>query len=144
MSQLSILFQPPPAECFRDDCGRESRGQRENGVIGEFAPAFEVSETSRELRIQADVPGVALRDLAVFVVGGHMLIWGERKRAELPKDLQFHAYERTYGRFWRTFRPTHDCDLHHMQANVRHGVLTVRVPKQSHSARSADLSATGA
>ncbi|MGC4093713.1 MAG: Hsp20/alpha crystallin family protein [Polyangiaceae bacterium] len=130
MSQLSISYEPAPADRFDDGRAQEgTRGHLDNGVIGEFAPAFEVHETHKELLIRADVPGVLPRDISVFVFGNKMTVWGRRQPPRTPKNLQFHTYERTFGTFWRTFGPAHDCDLAHVHAAIRRGVLTITVPK---------------
>ena len=128
MAELAIRYEPPPPECFEPNCSM-MLGARENGLVGEFAPAFEVRESARELRIEADVPGLQARDLSVYVVGGKMTIWGRRERPRLPKRLQFHTYERTYGTFWRTFRPESSCDWRETHAMLRRGVLTIVVRK---------------
>lgn len=130
MAELSIHYEAPPSNCFEPDTVRgEERRNPENGVIGEFAPAFEVCETPRSLRIQADVPGVRAQDLSVYVVGSKMIVWGRRHHPRLPKTYLIHAYERTYGTFWRTFRPAPTCDLQQTHAIVRKGVLTITVRK---------------
>lgn len=129
MSELPIRYEAPPSECLETQTLFGERRYQENGVIGEFAPAFEVCETPNSLRIQADVPGVRARDLSVYVVGGKMIVWGRRQHPRFPKSYLFHAYERTYGTFWRTFRPAPTCDLRQTHAMVRKGVLTITVRK---------------
>lgn len=129
MAELPIHYEAPPSNCFDPETVRGERLNPENGVIGEFAPAFEVCETPRSLRIQADVPGVRAQDLSVYVVGSKMIVWGRRHHPRLPKNYLIHAYERTYGTFWRTFRPAPSCDLQQTHAIVRKGVLTITVRK---------------
>jgi len=132
MAHLTIQNNALPPSFF-DDLRAGTHGEGfaflESGVVGEFAPAFEVRETPKELRIQADVPGVSARHLSIFLNGQRLTIWGRRERAREGRDLWFHAYERTYGIFWRTFRLTRAVDLASARAVLQRGVLTVSIRK---------------
>ncbi len=137
MSNVPILNHAPPPEFF-DELRAGTLGEGfaflESGVIGEFAPAFEVRETPRSLRIQADVPGVRASNLSVFLSGQRLTVWGRRERARESSELWFHAYERTYGSFWRTFRLTQTVDMATARAVLQRGVLTIAIRKARASA----------
>ena len=105
----------------------------ERGVRGEieslFRPAADVQETPEEFEVRLDLPGVAQKDVKVSLVGDTLTIRGERKREEVQKDANVHRVERSYGRFERSFTFSTPLRGDGVKAQVRDGVLQVRVPK---------------
>jgi HSP20 family protein len=134
MAHLAIQNDTPVPGLFDDlklALRAQGRAFGESGVVGEFAPAFEVRETRSELRIHADVPGVTARNLSVCVEGRRLIVCGRRERGREQRELCFHAYERTYGTFWRTFRLNEQLDLENARAVLQRGVLTISIPKRA-------------
>lgn len=97
-----------------------------------FAPAFEVRETKDAYVFEADVPGVAEKDLDIQMTGNVLTISGERRheRAENEGGERYFAVERSYGKFTRAFSLPDGTDAEHVTADVKNGVLTLRVPKK--------------
>jgi HSP20 family protein len=95
-----------------------------------FAPSFEVRETKDAYVFKADVPGVAEKDLEVQLKGDVLTISGERKRESAEEGGRYFAVERAYGRFSRAFSLPEGTDGEHVTADVKDGVLTLRVPKK--------------
>jgi HSP20 family protein len=62
-------------------------------------PNIEVSETNKEVRIMAELPGLHENDVEVELVNGVLAIKGEKKTETEDKDRLFS--ERYYGRFER-------------------------------------------
>lgn len=85
-------------------------------------PAFDSEETDDELLLTADVPGLSDEDVEVTVSGSLLIVRGERK----PSGR---ARRRSYGAFERRFRIADGFDLEHVEAELAHGVLAVRIPK---------------
>jgi HSP20 family protein len=96
-----------------------------------FAPSFEVRETKDAYVFTADVPGVAEKDLDVQLKGDVLTISGERKRESTEEGARYFAVERAYGRFSRAFSLPEGTDGEHVTADVKDGVLTLRVPKKA-------------
>ena len=94
-----------------------------------FTPAVDIEETADEFVIKADLPGVAQKDVKVNLMGGTLTIRGERKQESEKKDGSTHRTERIYGSFERTFRLGTPVRSDKVTAQVRDGVLEVRVPK---------------
>src|SRR5689334_20556928 len=61
-------------------------------------PALNIWEDENSLYAEAEVPGLTMGDLEVYVVGNELTIRGERK--EGPEQT-FHRRERGVGRFQR-------------------------------------------
>ena len=96
-----------------------------------FAPTFEVRETKDAYVFKADVPGIPEKDLVIQMTGNVLSISGDRKQDGAQKDGErFFAYERSYGQFSRSFSLPDSADGERATADVRDGVLTLRVPKK--------------
>jgi HSP20 family protein len=95
-----------------------------------FAPTFEVRETKDAYVFRADVPGVPEKDLVIQLTGNVLSISGERKHEGTQDGERYFAYERSYGSFSRSFSLPDSADGEHVTADVKDGVLTLRVPKK--------------
>ena len=96
--------------------------------IGEF-PAINLWEADDALHLEAELPGLELNDLEIFVTGRIQLtIKGERKAPATPKAIQ-HRQERGFGKFTRTLTLPFAVDENAVEARFENGVLNVRLPK---------------
>lgn len=92
-------------------------------------PALNVWEEGETLVVEAELPGLALDDLEIFVTGQNQLtIKGERKNADVDKAA-VHRQEREVGTFVRMLTLPFAVDDSKVEARLEHGVLTVRLPK---------------
>lgn len=76
-----------------------------------------------QLLIELDVPGVAEDDLELTVNDGRLIIQGERKPRE---GVTFAFNTRGFGKFEQVIGLPKDIDGESVQAELRHGVLTLR------------------
>lgn len=80
--------------------------------------------------VQAEVPGVKPDQLQVQVERGRLTMSGERTPGPDPnKDASYHRRERRYGKFSRTIQLPRDLDPEQVRAELRNGLLTIRVAK---------------
>lgn len=93
-------------------------------------PTIEVKETKEAFVFKADLPGMKDEDVDVQVHGNRLTIGGERREEERSEGDRYYAYERSYGGFSRSFTLPDGADLDAVQADLRDGVLTVKVPKK--------------
>jgi HSP20 family protein len=89
-------------------------------------PNIEVSETDKEVKVSAEVPGLDEKNLTVELAKGVLTIGGEKKSETEDKDRLFS--ERYYGRFERRI-PVEDIEQDKVKASFNNGVLTVTLPK---------------
>jgi HSP20 family protein len=95
-----------------------------------FAPRIEVSETEKELRVTAELPGIDPKEVEVTLADDVLTIRGEKQVAhEENKERDFHLTERSYGTFARYLRLPFHADPQKIQASFKDGVLTLTVPK---------------
>jgi HSP20 family protein len=95
-------------------------------------PNIEVSETDKEVKITADLPGLEEKDVEVELANGVLAIKGEKRTETEDKDRLFS--ERYYGRFERRI-PVDDIEEDKVNASFRNGVLTVTLPKSAQAQR---------
>ena len=91
-------------------------------------PNIEVSETDKEVKVTAELPGLDEKDIDVHLANGILSIKGEKKTETEDKDRLFS--ERYYGRFERRI-PTDEIEEDKVSASFKNGVLTVTLPKSA-------------
>ena len=97
-------------------------------------PNLEVSETDKEVKVIAELPGLEEKDVEVTLSDGVLAIKGEKKTETEDKDRLFS--ERYYGRFERRI-PVEDIEEDKVNASFRNGVLTVTLPRLPQAQRQA-------
>jgi HSP20 family protein len=92
-------------------------------------PALNVWEVSDDLHVEAELPGLNLKQVEVYVSGGNRLtIKGERK-ANLPEKGVWHRQERVYGLFNRRLTLPFPVDAETVDARLENGVLHIQLSK---------------
>jgi HSP20 family protein len=89
-------------------------------------PNIEVSETDKDVKVTAELPGLDEKDVEVELANGVLAIKGEKKTETEDKERRFS--ERYYGHFERRI-PVEDVDQDKVSASFKNGVLTVTMPK---------------
>ena len=89
-------------------------------------PNIEVSETDKEVKITAELPGLEQKDIELELAHGVLAIRGEKRTETEDKNRLFS--ERTYGRFERRI-PVDEVEQDKVNASFKNGVLTVTLPK---------------
>jgi HSP20 family protein len=102
-----------------------------------------VSETDKEIRITAELPGVTEQDIDVSLDDDVLTIRGEKKFERKDDKENFHFVERSYGTFQRSLRLPFPVDPDQVQASFENGVLTVTVPKTGRQERSRRIQLQG-
>jgi HSP20 family protein len=105
-----------------------TRNQRDN-ELQTFAPAVDLHESKENYLISVDLPGIDQNNIKVDVEDGRLTVSGERTREDKSEDGMFKRYEKSYGRFVRTFQLPQNIDESKIQARSENGVLEILVPK---------------
>lgn len=95
---------------------------------GATFPALNVWEDGDALFVEAETPGLKMDDIEVVVTGDELTLKGERREAR-NENVTYHRRERGVGAFSRVLRLPYSVDVDKVEANLRDGVLTIRVPK---------------
>jgi len=110
-------------ESFFEDAP-QSRG------YGAGYPGLNLWEDGDTARVEAELPGLGMDDIEIYVTGNELTIGGERKSAAAaPEQAAYHRRERAAGRFARTLTLPWDVDADKVEAKLHNGVLTVSLPK---------------
>lgn len=94
-------------------------------------PSLEVSETDKQIRVTAEVPGMEEKDIELLLDDGVLTLKGEKRSETEDKERQF--TERTYGRFERRVSLGAEIAEGKVKATFKNGVLTVTLPKSERS-----------
>jgi HSP20 family protein len=105
-----------------------------------LAPAVDIYEEDAGLVIVADMPGVKRDDVSATVEGGVLTIEGKVERPATGETVLYSEYEPVS--FRRTFALGESLDPAGIDATLKNGVLTVRLPK-AESAKTRRINVTG-
>lgn len=103
-------------------------GARLLNSISSF-PAVNVWEDADKVYVEAELPGLNLEDLEIYVTGGNQLtLKGDRKQTTAEKGV-WHRQERGYGAFTRVLTLPFNVDADKVDARFENGVLLVQLAK---------------
>jgi len=91
-----------------------------------ITPPVDIFETQEGLIVIADIPGVSKDGIDVRVENDILTITGTVS-AELPGESVRREYE--LANYFRQFQLSDKVDVEKISAELRHGVLTVHLPK---------------
>lgn len=97
---------------------------------GGFSPRVDVSETDKEVKVSAELPGMDEKDIAVEMDDASITIRGERKEEKEEKGKNWYAREQSYGSFHRIVPLPAKVDGAKASAKFKKGVLTIVAPKR--------------
>ena len=138
--EMNRLFD----DVFRGAALPAAAGSQGQGDIGNFVNAsMNVSETDKEIRITAELPGVTEQDIDVSLDDDVLTIRGEKKFERKDDKENFHFVERSYGTFQRSLRLPYAVESEQVRASFENGVLTVTVPKTERQERSRRIQVQG-
>ncbi|MCF7974762.1 MAG: Hsp20/alpha crystallin family protein [Phycisphaerae bacterium] len=91
-----------------------------------FQPSTDVRETDDQIIIQFDMPGVSSDNVNLTVEKGTLTVTGKAD----PEETGQVVYRETHvGDYQRTFSLSDDVDTEGIMADMKAGILTVRIPK---------------
>ena len=106
------------------------RGDRsEEMTLSAWNPAADIYETDDAYVVNAEIPGVEKKDIAVDVKGRVLTLSGERSYDNEVKEEAVYRRERAYGKFQRSFTLPEAVDPEKIAAEFKDGVLKITIPK---------------
>jgi HSP20 family protein len=92
-------------------------------------PALNAWEDAESFYVEAELPGLALEDLEIALAEADTLsIKGQRKDPTIETGT-WHRRERAFGEFERTLTLPGAVDAERVEASLKLGVLTIKLPK---------------
>ncbi|MGE3807679.1 MAG: Hsp20/alpha crystallin family protein [Gemmataceae bacterium] len=118
-------------ERFRDEMNNLLEGNPTGTwpILGNSYPPLNAWESEDALFVEAELPGLKLEDLEIYVGDGDQLsIKGVRKPLEMEKAV-WHRRERGVGEFSRVLKLPFPVNEDKVEARFEHGVLRITLPK---------------
>ncbi|MFN8644664.1 MAG: Hsp20/alpha crystallin family protein [Candidatus Binatia bacterium] len=104
------------------------------GLQQSWRPAVDAFRARDGIIVIAELPGVEHDDVQVSVDGDRLRIAGSRRPPQLA-DADPQRLEIDYGPFERLVALPPDSDGERITADLRHGLLTVRIPRRASARR---------
>jgi len=98
-----------------------------------WAPPVDIEEQDDAYVIEAEVPGVKKDDVNIELISNELMVTGEIKEREREGILRKRT--RRIGRFEYRVRLPEQVDADNVEASLKDGVLSVRVPKREQAER---------
>jgi HSP20 family protein len=126
-----------PMQQLRREMDRLLSGFAENlGHVAEGAwslasrgqPAVNMWESGEAVSVELEVPGLKSDQVEISVSGDELSLSLSREDAE-QEGLKYHRRERPVGSFHRVVRLPSEVDAERVDAEMKHGVLTITLPK---------------
>jgi len=95
-----------------------------------FAPRVNVTESDKEVKVSAELPGMDEKNVEISLTPEALTIQGEKTVEHKGDDKGYKYMERSYGSFQRTIPLPAEVDADKAQAVYEKGVLTVTLPKK--------------
>ncbi len=95
-----------------------------------FQIAVDIREEDDAFFVEAEVPGLSGEDVNVDIEKNVLTIRGERKVEREEGEGRYRRVERRYGSFSRSFSLPETVDAEKISADLRNGVLALRLPKK--------------
>lgn len=96
------------------------------GVV--FNPAVDIFEREQDLTILADMPGVKAKDLTIDLRENILTLLGNVESPEGQDETEV-LKEYRIGKFYRQFNLSEVIDQAKIEAELKDGVLTLKLPK---------------
>lgn len=102
----------------------------EEGLEGrEWTPEIDIYENDDNFVIEADIPGMDIKDIKIEVQDNTLTIKGEKKFEEKTEEDKYIRVERLYGSFYRSLSLPMNVDSDKIDANYKDGTLVLTLPK---------------
>ena len=117
---------------LQKSCASATTGAARTADSRALLPRVDVFEDERGITLLADLPGVPRDQLDIKVDGDTLTIEGA-VATTTPSGLHPAYVELRVPRYRRAFTLSRELDTGHIEANLKDGVLNLRIPKQEHA-----------
>jgi len=113
-----------------DEFDRQFFGEGSEGLGGgAFAPAMDVKEDADAYTVHLEVPGLKSENVQLTLQDNALIVRGIKEQKAETGENQYRRVERSYGSFARSVTLPRPVDGSKVMANLKHGVLTIVLPK---------------
>ena len=108
----------------------EGQLQQKSEAAPAIAPPADIFEDGDGISIVLDMPGVTKDRLSVKADRNELVVEGEAS-IDMPKGMEAAYAEIRSAHYRRSFVLTHELDTDAVEASMKDGVLSIRVPKRA-------------
>jgi len=109
---------------------QHEQSQRERRELA-MVPPVDVIEDATCITLLADLPGVSKEKLSVQLEPDSLTIEGD-VALDMPEGMESSHADVRQPRYRRVFSLSRELDTEHTSAELKNGVLTLRIPKAAH------------
>jgi HSP20 family protein len=120
-----------PAVWFDEVLGPRSLPTWFSGENALWTPAIHVLEKDDKFVVKFELPGVNEEDLGISIIGGKLIVQGEKRAESEVKKKGYSYLETSYGSFSRSIMIPSIVDLEMISADFDKGVLEINLPKMA-------------
>ena len=120
-----------PAMWFDEVLGPRSLPTWFSGENALWTPAIHVLEKDDKFVVKFELPGVNEEDLGISIIGGKLIVQGEKRAESEVKKKGYSYLETSYGSFSRSIMIPSIVDLEMISADFDKGVLEIDLPKMA-------------
>jgi HSP20 family protein len=103
----------------------------DGGMSVEWNPRCDVTDSEKEIVVHAELPGVEAKDMDVAIQDGVLYVRGEKHSEKKQENGERRYSERFFGSFERAIALPAGVVETKIEANLKDGVLEVRVPRMA-------------
>ena len=97
---------------------------------GVFRPSVNVSGDGKHYDISVETPGMTDKDIHLELHKDVLVIRGEKREESESKEKHYYRRESHYGSFQRTLSLPEDADPDSIRADLKDGLLTIRIGRR--------------
>lgn len=103
--------------------------EEEDTMSHPWSPLVDIYETSENIVVRAEIPGMKKEDIEINVTDNVLTIKGEKKQEKKMQNEDYHRIECSYGTFQRSFSLPKAIKADNVTATYKDGVLMITIPK---------------
>src|SRR6185503_20286504 len=126
MANTQELRKTEQQEAKTDSTPAQSRSREDEPVV---RPAVDIFEDPHGIMVVAEMPGVSRERLNIQADRNSLTIQGEAA-IDIPKDMEAIHAEVHSTRYSRSFVLSGELETDAIDAKLKDGVLTIRIPKR--------------
>ena len=92
-------------------------------------PALNAWEDEQSYFVEAELPGIGMSDLEIYVADRHTLVVKGERKPTTAEGGTWHRRERGCGAFQRELSLPGWIDAEQVEATLKNGILTIKLPK---------------
>jgi HSP20 family protein len=103
----------------------------ENNEEVSVLPSVNIADAEKDFEVNIALPGIDKKDVKVEVQNDCLLVSSEKQYEKEEKNKNWMRREYSYASFRRTFKLPESADQDKIQAEMKNGVLSIKVSKKA-------------